>query len=471
MLGRERDALLDHPWVTNVAPEERAAAAALVARASAAGGVPECRELRCARPDGTTIDTIVSVRGLPGAGGTIDHAMVVVQDITDRKRAEDERTRVKDEFLAAVSHELRTPLTPILAWSTLLRDGRLSDEQARSALATVHRNARAQSLLIDDLLDVSRAVTGEWRLALRPMDVIPAVNAAVEVVRGTAEAKGVTVTASLPDEPLWIAGDAQRVQQIAWNLLSNAVKFTPKGGHVEVSVARTRTAMRLTVRDSGEGISPALLPEVFEPFRQGPQSYAGRQGGLGLGLAIVRALVARHGGTVRAESAGPGKGAVFVAELPLLDPAAVPDDDAPVHPLGGPTAVRLRGLRVLVVDDDPDSNAVVGTLLASCGADVRSATSVAEALEVVGRWQPDVLVSDIRMPGEDGCALVRALRARGGPLAQVPAVALTAYAGDNDRARALAAGFQAHVAKPFDPTQLASLVETAAYSGIGDASS
>jgi PAS domain S-box-containing protein len=462
MLGRDRATLVGRPWTDVVHPEERTAAAAMLVRAAGPNGTPERRELRCLRADGAALDAIVSVRGLPGPTGAVDHAMVVVQDITDRKRAEAERERAKDQFLAAVSHELRTPLTPILAWSELLRDGRLGAEQAQVALAAVQRNARAQALLIDDLLDVSRAVTGEWRLALRPLDIVPVTRAAVDVVRSTAEAKGVALVTTLPAGAVRIAGDPQRLQQIVWNLVSNAVKFTPRGGRVDVELAPVGARARIVVRDTGEGIGAAFVPHVFEWFRQGRIGAPGRQGGLGLGLGIVRALVERHGGTVRCESPGEGAGATFTVELPLLAADLVAGEHEPPE-VDHPVDVRLRGLRVLVVDDDADSNAVVRALLASCGAEVRTAVSAADALDVVRTWQPDVLVSDIAMPGDDGCALLRKLRARGGPLGRVPAVALTAFTGAADRLRVLEAGFQAHVAKPFAVSELAAVVEDAVH--------
>jgi len=428
------------------------------------------------------------VRGLPGPEGAIDHVMVLVQDITERKRAEAERerylaqaetarrqaeeaSRAKDVFLATVSHELRTPLTPILAWSRLLREGRLGAEKTTAGLAAVERSARAQARLIDDLLDVSRLGARDWRVALRPMDLAPVVRAAVEVVRPAADAKGVALETALPPLAVPVQGDPERLQQVVWNLVSNAVKFTPRGGRVRIALERVDDRARLTVRDTGEGISPDFLPYVFERFRQADSSGTRRHGGLGLGLAIVRGLVERHGGSVRAESAGTEQGAVFTVELPLL--ASVAEEAARVQPGRQVTTAEpdaapgapLGGLRVLVVDDDPDSNAVVSALLVSCGAEVQTAVSAPDALEVAGRWQPDVVVSDIAMPGEDGCTLLRQLRARGGPLGRVPAVALTAYAGMNDRRRVFAAGFQAHVVKPFDPAQLAAAVENAAHAG------
>ncbi len=488
MFGYSVPELLRLSWLDLVHAEECRTAAAVLARALSPAGTPQARDVRCVRKDGETLDAIVSVRGLPGPEGAIDHVMVLVQDITERKRAEAERerylaqaetarrqaeeaSRAKDVFLATVSHELRTPLTPILAWSRLLREGRLGAEKTTAGLAAVERSARAQARLIDDLLDVSRLAARDWRVALRPMELAPVVRTAVEVVRPAADAKGVALETALPPLAVPVQGDPERLQQVVWNLVSNAVKFTPRGGQVRIALERVDDRARLTVRDTGEGISPEFLPYVFERFRQADSSGTRRHGGLGLGLAIVRGLVERHGGTVRAESAGTGQGAVFTVELPLL--ASVVEEAAHVQPGRQVTTAEpdaapglpLGGLRVLVVDDDPDSNAVVSALLVSCGAEVQTAVSTPEALEVAGRWQPDVVVSDIAMPGEDGCTLLREIRSRGGPLGRVPAVALTAHAGMDDRRRVLAAGFQAHVVKPFDPAQLTAAVENAAHAG------
>ncbi len=463
MLGWDRDELEGKPWIMLAHPEDRAAAGTLLETAASPQTGRAQREMRCLRKDGTTADVIVSARGLPGLGGAIDHTMVLVHDITDRKRAEAEREHAKNRFLAAVSHELRTPLSSILAWSALIGEGRLADDQIRAALATVQRNARAQAILIDDLLDVSRALTGEWRLDLRPLELAPVVRAAVDVVRASADAEGVVIEASLPSESVPIVGDAQRLQQVVWNLLANAVKFTPRGGRIDVALSRVGTTARIVVRDTGAGITPEFLPHVFDLFRQVMVTGQERRS-LGVGLAIVRGLVERHGGSVRAESAGEGKGATFTVELPLGDASVHPDATAGTAPAADEIPVTLHGLRVLVVDDDADSNVVVRALLTSVGAEVQTATSVAAAVAIAAEWRPDVLVTDLAMPGEDGYALVEQLRARHDALRRVPAIALTAHNAASDRVRVREAGFYAHVAKPFDPAQLALAVETAAQS-------
>ena len=477
MLGFPRGELVRRWWPALVHKDERAAAAALLARALA-DGAPERRDMRCVRKDGTEVHTTVSIRGLSGARGAIDHVLLLVHDVTERTLAAAERerylaraesarlqaeqaSRAKDAFLATVSHELRTPLTPILAWSGVLREGGLTNKSSTAALAAIERNARTQARLIDDLLDVSRIVSGAWRLTLHRVEVGPVVRAAVDVVRPAADAKAVTVDTIVPLDPIVVQGDADRLQQVVWNLLSNAIKFTPRGGRVDVAVERVGGRARITVRDTGEGISAAFLPHVFDWFRQADASTTRHHGGLGLGLAIVRALVEHHGGTVRAESAGAGCGARFTVELPL---AAADEAGATAEPSESDPAVStsLGGLHVLVVDDDPDSNAVVSAVLTGRGADVRTAVSTREALDIVTNWQPDVLVSDIAMPGDDGYALLQKVRARDDRLARVPVVALTAYAAASDRTRMIAAGFDAHVAKPFDPRRLAAVVESAA---------
>ncbi len=295
MLGYDRNDLLGRPWIDVVASDDGAAAAALLARATDPKAMPEQRELRCLKNDRAPVEVIVSVRGLPGAGGVIDHTMVLVHDITERKRAEVARERAKNEFLAAVSHELRTPLSSILAWSALIGGGRLGAEQTRVALDTVQRNAQAQAALIDDLLDVSRALTSEWRLDLQAIELAPVVRAAVEIVRATATTGGIVLETAIPSDPVAVLGDAQRLQQVVWNLLANAVKFTPPGGRVRVTLVRSGAVAQIVVRDTGRGISREFLPEVFDLFRQAIITGQERRS-FGVGLAIVRSLVERHGG-------------------------------------------------------------------------------------------------------------------------------------------------------------------------------
>jgi PAS domain S-box-containing protein len=370
-------------------------------------------------------------------------------------------SRAKDEFLAVVSHELRTPLNAILGWTVMLRTAGAGENLERG-LAVIERNARAQAKLIEDVLDVSRIISGKLSLNLGPTIVADVVNASIETVTPAAEAKGITIVSSVPSEPVTITADHQRVHQVVWNLLSNAVKFTPKGGRVSVRAALEGSDVRLEVSDSGEGIRADALPFVFEPFRQADASTTRRHGGLGLGLAIVRQLVSAHGGTVSAESEGVGKGATFSVTLPARSAvtAVVRGSSTEVaRPAHAPGLPRLDGLRLLVVDDEEDALALVKRVLSAHGAEVHAAASASEALDRLGSLRPDVIVSDIGMPGEDGYSLIRRIRAlppeNGG---RTPAVALTAYARAEDAQRAFAAGFQIHVAKPVEPVQLANVV-------------
>jgi PAS domain S-box-containing protein len=411
-----------------------------------------------------------------GDGGVLSFAL----DVTARVRAERElaasldraesANRMKDEFLATVSHELRTPLNAILGWASMLKAGALGPAKQEQALATIERNARAQARLVDDLLDVSRVLRGEFALATGVVELGRVAEAALDAVRPAAEAKGVRLEAAL-GEGAAVLGDAGRLQQVAWNLLSNAVKFTPSGGRARVVVRQAGSHAEFEVDDTGEGIAPEFLPHVFEPFRQQDGSITRRAGGLGLGLSIVRSLVELHGGVVEAHSPGPGRGARFVVRLPTALPRAEPA--RPVPPPSGVAergasgpATRLDGVRVLVVDDEPDTRAFVAFVLEKRGARVTAVGSAEAALSELGRAAFDVLVSDLGMPGEDGLSLLRRVRAlpreKGGHL---PAVALTAYVGAEDRGRALRAGFNSHLAKPVEPSELVLAVAALATNG------
>ena len=395
------------------------------------------------------------------AAMAIDNARLYEAERRARTEAE-AATRARDAFLATVSHELRTPLSPILSWARMLQKGTLDADKARHALETIERSARSEAQLIEDLLDVSRIIAGKLRLDVRPVDLVSVIRAGIAVVQPAADAKNIRVQAVLDPEAGTVAGDPERLQQVAWNLLSNAVKFTPQGGRVQVVLKRLHAHVEVAVSDTGQGIRPQFLPRIFQRFAQADSSTTRAHGGLGLGLAIVRHLVELHGGSVHAESAGAGKGAVFTVKLPLLMPRTAGEVEGR-HPKGGAPAnghdtPALDGLRVLVVDDEPDSNDVVSTLLSSCGAEVRIAGSVAQALEVLAQWRTDVLVTDIGMPGEDGYGLLMKVRGQQGESARLPAVALTAYASRDDRIRLLSAGFQAHVPKPVDPEELVTVV-------------
>ncbi|MEO8901031.1 MAG: ATP-binding protein, partial [Polyangiaceae bacterium] len=377
-------------------------------------------------------------------------------------REEAERTnRLKDDFLATVSHELRTPLNAILGWTLILRKGTIDAETDR-ALAVVERNARAQAKLIEDVLDVSRIVSGKLALHLGSTSVAAAARAAIETVTPAADAKGISVVSEILSEPSSITADADRLQQVIWNLLSNAIKFTPKDGCVRLRVFREASDVCVSVKDTGEGIRGDMLSAIFEPFQQADASTTRRHGGLGLGLAIVKQLVSAHGGSVEAQSDGPGKGSVFTVRLPVRAVAVAPSETSDVAATAAPdplvaTApnVRLDGLSVLVVDDELDARLLVQAILSQHGAEVTVAQSAAEARSALALTKPDVIVSDIGMPDEDGYSFIRKVRAGG---ARMPAIALTAYASQQDAQRAFVAGFQKHVAKPVDPGRLVSVV-------------
>jgi signal transduction histidine kinase len=376
----------------------------------------------------------------------------------------EEANRTKDEFLATLSHELRSPLGAILTWVTLLRSGRVDAARTPHALSVIERNTRLQVKLIDDLLDVSRIISGKMRLEVGLVDLTVVLSAALDAVRPAAEAKGVRLV-SAPVAPFGpISGDAGRLQQVVWNLLSNAVKFTPRGGRVDIELDTVESRAQIRVRDNGRGIDPAFLPHIFERFRQADASSTRAEGGLGLGLAIVRQLVELHGGTVVAESDGLGQGATFTVRLPLpavtlTQPGARVRDAAQARAeVGGP--LRLDGVRVLIVDDDRDAREAVAAVLEEWGASATAAPNVQDALQLLAGGEVDLLVSDIAMPGQDGYVLIRALRERErGGAAHVPALALTAYAGADEERRAFAAGFDNYLAKPVDARELVSAAQ------------
>ncbi len=381
-----------------------------------------------------------------------------------RKEAE-AANRLKDEFLATVSHELRTPLTAVIGWVHLLRGGQLDERRAPHALETIERNARSQAQLIDDLLDVSRIITGKLRLDVRQVDPHSFIEAAIEAVHPAAAAKNVRIQKVLDTGVVSVAGDPARLQQVIWNLLSNAIKFTPKGGRVQVRLERINSHIEIAVSDTGAGINLEFLPHVFDRFRQADQTTTRHQGGLGLGLAIVRHLVELHGGTVHAESPGEGQGATFKVKLPVIPIYQGDGMDERTHPASRDTLSsfdcpeRLDGLKVLVVDDEADTRELLKVGISQCGAEVTTAASAQEALEVIEKARPEILISDIGMPDEDGYELikkVRALPADGG--GRVPAIALTAYARTEDRLRALRAGYQMHVTKPVELSELVAVI-------------
>jgi PAS domain S-box-containing protein len=381
-------------------------------------------------------------------------------------REAQEANRTKDEFLATVSHELRTPLTAVLGWARILRAGSIDDATAQRALETIERNANAQAQLVGDLLDVSRIITGKLRLDVRPIDLKSVIDQAIEAIRPAAEARGIHLQVTLDPLAGPISGDPDRLQQIVWNLLANAVKFTPRDGRVEVRLEPAESYVSIIVSDTGMGIKPEFLPFVFERFRQADSTSTRQYGGLGLGLAIVRHLVELHGGRAHASSPGENLGATFTVELPLI--AAAVESAAPEERSLLPASETLAefdggqmldGLKVLVVDDEEDARALISTILEQQGARVTTVRSATEALEALALIQPDVIISDIEMPNEDGYALIKRVRElepqKGG---RTPAAALTAYARTEDRMRALLAGFQIHLPKPVEPAELIAVV-------------
>jgi signal transduction histidine kinase/ActR/RegA family two-component response regulator len=395
-----------------------------------------------------------------------DMREVLVSLYTARRDAE-EASRLKDEFLATLSHELRTPLNAILGWTTLLRQNMVEAERVPRVLEIVERNATAQAQLVSDVLDVSRMISGKFRLNVRPVPMLSIIGDAIDTVRPAADAKGVTIAFDRPGVALFVNGDAERLQQVVWNLLSNGVKFTPSGGRVNVAASAGPETIEIVVADTGVGLTPEFLPFVFERFRQEDQSSTRTHGGLGLGLAIVKQVVELHGGEVAAHSAGTGQGAFFRVRLPragVVVESAAPDPSAAEGQAAGITASLpdLSGRLVLVVDDDGATRELMSVILAQRGARVMTAASAREAIERIDEEVPALILADVGMPEEDGLSMLRRLRRRpahrGG---RVPGVALSAYTRAEDRAAALAAGFDAFVAKPAVPAVLLATIQAA----------
>jgi PAS domain S-box-containing protein len=479
MLGYSEHELLHLTLYDVTHPDDRDASLAKVH--SSFNGQPEeySIEKRYVRKDGEIIWALVNWTIVRDDEGHPLHSVANIQDITARKQAEAEReellireraaretaeaaTRSKDEFLAVVSHELRSPLNAILGYAALLRYGGMDAQEVKHAVEVIERSGKAQAHLIDDLLDTARIISGKLRLVVGPVDLVSVIEESVQTIRPAAEAKGVSLGANLPSEIGQITGDSVRLQQIVWNLLSNAIKFTPQGGRVEARLERVDPHIRITVSDTGKGISPDFLPYVFNRFHQSDTSSVRRHGGLGLGLALTKYLVELHGGTIEAESAGEALGATFKVTLPVRA-VATPIGEAEGAPAAVKSSGELAGVRALVVDDEDDARELLMSALDHYGADVIAVSSAAEAYALITETppseRPDVMVADIGMPDEDGYSLIRRLRewegARG---AYIPAVALTAYGRVEDRVSALKAGFQMHVSKPVDPDELAIVI-------------
>jgi len=426
---------------------------------------------------GRRMNISLTVSPIRDASGKIIGASKVARDITQQKRAQDEiarlliaeriarqeaevASRTKDEFLATLSHELRTPLTAMLGWLTMLRGHRLDEKTTKHAIETIERNAKAQAQLIEDLVDISRIVGGKLSLEVGPIELYPVIDAAVEVVKPAADAKQISIKINYDPTVGPVSGDTGRLQQIIWNLMSNAVKFTPSGGSVIVDYRRQGNFAEVTVRDTGIGISEDFLPHVFERFRQAESAATRSHRGMGLGLAIVRHLVELHGGTVSVESAGENQGTTFTVHLPLAAaPKALPLSTS-AHEGNGDLAKALNGLRILLVEDEPDARELIAILLQGSGATVEAVDSVSGALQRLPLFIPDVLVSDIGLPLESGYDLIRQIRAMASDINKIPAIALTAFATENDRKMSLSAGFQAHLAKPVEPSDLLKTIKT-----------
>jgi PAS domain S-box-containing protein len=475
----ERWSIFHADGVTPAKPEELP-----LTRATLVGELVTDEEWTLLQPDGDRVPILCNAAPIRDEAGAIIGGVIAWRDITERKKAEAERerllvaaeaarveaehaNRMKDEFLATLSHELRTPLNAIVGWTKILRSSNVDDEDRAEGLEVIDRNARAQAQLIEDLLDISRIISGKLVLDVQRVNLTEVIEGALDAVAPAAQGKGVRITKVLDSLAGPVSGDPARLQQVVWNLLTNAVKFTARGGQVQVLLERVNSHVEISVIDTGQGIPPEFLPHVFERFRQADGSSTRRHGGLGLGLSIVRQLVEMHGGSVRAKSPGEGQGSTFVVMLPITvvhpeQPGKVRPKDPERRQGDDPCGDHhLSGLRVLVVDDEPDARNLMTRVLEDCGAEVKAAGSAAEALDLLGGFKPDILVSDVGMPEQDGYDLMRQVRRRLSAK-ELPAAALTAFARSEDRMRAMRAGFQVHVAKPVDPEELVAVVATLA---------
>jgi PAS domain S-box-containing protein len=426
--------------------------------------------------DGQRLNISLTVSPVRNKNGEVVGASKIARDITQRVHIEEERaillaseraareraeaaSRAKDEFVAMISHEIRSPLNAILGWAQMLRQGALDETATANALESIERNARAQAQLVSDLLDISRVITGKLRINARPVDITNSLDSALESIRPAAEARQIQIEVEREPYATVITGDADRLQQVFWNLLSNAVKFTPRGGRVNVKVARSDSQLELSVSDTGAGIDPEFLPFIFNRFTQADTTTARQHAGLGLGLAIVRHIIELHGGTVTAESAGIGKGSTFRIILPVRALKSPEQERPQVVPVDAfAEGIALDKVRVMVVDDEAETRELLKLLLASHGADVETFGSGPEALAQIDPWKPQVIVSDIGMPVQDGYTFMKKVRALGTEAEIIPAIALTAYARAEDRMRALAAGFQMHVPKPVEASELVMVI-------------
>ena len=494
IFGYTADEMIGKSIMRLIPPDRQEEEMEILSRIRRGERVDHFETIRLAK-DGRQLNVFITVSPIKDSTGRVVGASKVARDITERKKAEaalkkateeaatanrdrldlldserearsqaERASRLKDEFLATLSHELRTPLNAVLSWANILRLGKVQGEELKQGLEIIERNARAQAQIIEDLLDMSRIISGKVRLDVQRIDLAAVLSESIETLRPTAEAKGVRLQAVVDPFAGPISGDPNRLQQVFWNLLSNAIRFTPKDGKIQVLLERIDSHLEVSVIDTGEGIAPEFLPYVFDRFQQGDASTTRRHRGLGLGLAIVKQLVELHGGNVRVKSGGIGQGATFTVHLPLIAVSFEPDKErrhprAASHESQPLPEVSLANVHVLVVDDEIDASDLVKRLLEMAGATVSTAGSASEAMERMLARRPDVLVCDIGMSGEDGYSLIRRLRAlEESQESALPAVALSAYARSEDRTKAIRAGFQNHVAKPVEPAELLAVV-------------
>ncbi|MBE8992709.1 response regulator, partial [Nostoc sp. LEGE 12450] len=476
--GHNEETSLGFGWLNAVHPEDYDDVRNIFLEAS-----KRCEafrmEYRLQRKDSEYRWTIDAANPWFGVDGQFKGYIGSVIDITERKTAEAERdrlleleqaarteaetaNRIKDEFLAVLSHELRSPLNPILGWARLLQTREFHPAEIKKAIATIERNAKLQAQLIEDLLDVSRILQGKLNLKMFPVNLVLVIEAGLETVRLAAEAKDIQIQTMLDASLGQVLGDSDRLQQVIWNLLSNAVKFTPEEGKINIQLERIDSQAQITVSDTGKGISPEFLPHVFEYFRQADGTTTRRFGGLGLGLAIVRHLIELHGGRIWAESLGEGQGAIFRVRLPLIKKELTSKQQINIDPLNASSTTEiLTGIQILVVDDDDDTREFHTFVLEQAGANVIAVASAKEALQALAESEPDILLSDIGMPETDGYMLMRQIRALQLKQAkQIPAIALTAYAGEINQQQAIASGFQRHLSKPVEPDELVKAIAT-----------
>ena len=475
LFGYSAEEMIGKPIMTLIPPDHSDEEPQILKRIRRGERI-EHYETKRLRKDGRIIDVALSVSPIRDSLRRIIGASKIARDISEQKRSAaserealkkaqeamrqaEEASRAKDEFIATVSHELRTPLTAILGWTRMLLGGQLPPEGQQKALQTIDRNARAQAQLIEDLLDISRIVSGKLRVEFKAIDIAAVIAAAVEAVRPAAEARRVRILTVVSSDAGPILGDSDRLQQVVWNLLSNAIRFTRAEGFVQIELQRVESQVELRVSDNGIGIKPEFLPHIFDRFTQADSSITRSHGGLGMGLAIVKSLVELHGGVVSASSPGEGEGAVFTVKLPLRAVWPDPRQQGPVQKSlrdASYSREELVGLKILIVDDEQDTCELLRFVFDECGCIVKTANSAADALELFDSWQPDILVSDISMPEIDGYELIRVIRDE--RRSQIPAVALTAMARIDDRVKALTAGYQMHISKPVEPVELISIV-------------